>query len=176
MKIRGGWGQTGNQNISNSATITTISTTPYQVYAFGGAASPAYGPRNIGNAGIRWESSEQTNIGLDATLFKNLTILLIILLKIQMICCSALLFLIIPDTPNAPFTNAGSVRNKGFEFGIDWRGQKGNFSYGINANAATYKNVVTSLGEGNNPIYGTGFKSGLSKTEVWASYRNVLWI
>jgi len=166
LKIRGGWGQTGNQNISNSATITTISTAPYQVYVFGGTAYPAYGPRNIGNAGIRWESSEQTNIGLDATLFKNLSITADYFIKNTN---GMLLRTPVPNYtgyPNAPYTNAGSVRNKGFELGIDWRGQKGNFSYGINANAATYKNEVTSLGEGDNPIYGTGFKSGLSKTEV----------
>ena len=167
LKIRAGWGQTGNQNIDNFAAITTVGTANYQVYSFGSTYYPAYGPRNLGNAAIRWETSEQTNIGVDAELFNNrLSVTFDYFVKKTN---DMLLRLPVPTYtgyPNAPFTNAGSVQNKGFDLAVNWRGQSGDFSYSVGGNASMYKNEVTSLGEGNNPIYGTGFKSALTKTEV----------
>lgn len=167
LKIRAGWGQTGNQTIDNSAAITTIGSANYQVYTFGGVNYPAYGPRNLGNSNIKWETSEQTNIGLEAALFDS---------KFSLTADyyvkntnNMLLRLPVPaytGFPNSPFTNAGSVQNKGFEVAVNWQDKKGDFSYAFGANASIYRNKVTSLGEGDNPIYGNGFKSGLTKTEV----------
>ena len=66
-----------------------------------------------------------------------------------------------------PYTNAGSVQNKGFELGIEYSGKSGGFSYNLAANGAMFKNKVTSLGQGNKPIISTGY--GVSRTEVGSS-------
>lgn len=167
LKIRAGWGQTGNQSISNDAIITTINTAPQLIYTFGDINLPAYGPRSMGNRDIQWETSEQTNVGLDAGFLDNrlsLTVNYYIKKTKDM-----LLRVPVPSYtgyPNAPYTNAGSVENKGVEVSVNWQEERNDFSYSIGANASTYTNTVTQLGELNNPIFGTGFKSGLTKTEV----------
>jgi TonB-linked SusC/RagA family outer membrane protein len=167
LKIRAGWGQTGNQSISNDAIITTINTAPHLIYTFGGINLPAYGPRSMGNSNIQWETSEQTNVGLDAALFDHklaLTVNYYVKKTKDM-----LLRVPVPSYtgyPNSPYTNAGSVENRGFEVSLNWQESRGDFSYSIGANASAYENIVTQLGELNNPIFGAGFKSGLTKTEV----------
>jgi TonB-linked SusC/RagA family outer membrane protein len=167
LKFRAGWGQTGNQSISNSAVITTINTAPWFVYTFGDKNYPAYGPRNMGNPNLLWETSKQTNVGIDAGFLNHqLTFTLDYFKKTTE---NMLLRVPLPNYlgyPNSPFTNAGSVENKGFEFSVNWQQQLGDFYYSIGANGSTYKNTVTKLGDLNDPIFSGGFKSGLTKTEV----------
>lgn len=64
-KIRIGWGQTGNANIGAYKWGTTV--TKFLV----GQTSVAYRPTNIPNTSIKWETQEQTNIGLDLGLFND---------------------------------------------------------------------------------------------------------
>lgn len=167
LKIRAGWGQTGNQSISNTAIITTINSAPHLIYTFGDVHLPAYGPRSIGNAGVQWETSEQLNVGLDAGFFDNrLSLTMDYFVKTTK---DMLLQVPVPayaGYPSSPYSNAGSVENKGIELAINWQQNHGSFYYAIGANASTYKNKVLQLGQLNEPIFGRGFKSGLTKTEV----------
>jgi len=66
----------------------------------------------------------------------------------------------------APYTNAGSVQNKGFEMVLNWQGKTANFTYGFSINGATFTNKVTSLGPGNRPIISD---DGIGRTEVGSS-------
>jgi TonB-linked SusC/RagA family outer membrane protein len=167
LKIRFGWGQTGNQNIANNAAITTVGTTNGTIYVFGDSPNQAYGLVNMGNNNIRWEVSEQTNWGIDAGLFNN---------KLQLTLDyynkktkDMLLQLNVPSIagyPNSPWTNAGSIQNTGFDFSATYKGQVDDFAYNVGLNFSTYKNKVISLGSGNEPIYYTGLKSAMTKTEV----------
>jgi hypothetical protein len=63
-----------------------------------------------------------------------------------------------------PYTNAGSVQNKGIEMVLTWQGKSGDFSYSVAANGSKFKNIVTSLGYGNKPIM-----TQASRTEVGSS-------
>jgi len=162
LKVRVGWGQNGNQRIDNNAPITLIGTNQENQYYFGTGYSQGYGPVNMGNSDIKWETSEQTNIGLDVGLFQNRFSLTMdyyirktkdMLLRVPTPS--------IAGYPNYPWSNAGDVKNKGFEFTVNYQNKIGDFSYSLTANASTYKNKVTSLGNGNSPLYGS-----VSKTEV----------
>jgi len=61
----------------------------------------------------------------------------------------------------APTINGATVVNKGLEFTAGWKDRKGDFSYSITGNVSTLNNKITSLGYGNNPIYGTISKSSV---------------
>lgn len=167
LKFRVGWGQTGNQSIANNAAITTIGTSNNRIYVFGEGVNQAYGPVNMGNRDIRWEVSEQTNVGIDAGLFDNKLQINIDYYKKK--TKDMLLQLTVPDLagyPNSPWTNAGSIQNTGFDFSANYMGQANDFGYNIGVNFSTYKNKVISLGSGNEPIYYSGLKTAMTKTEV----------
>ncbi|MDR1202667.1 MAG: TonB-dependent receptor [Tannerellaceae bacterium] len=167
LKIRLGWGQTGNQSIANNAAITTVGTTDSRIYILGDNLNQAYGLVNMGNSNIRWEVSEQTNLGIDAGLFDNK--LQVTLDYYNKKTKDMLLQLTVPALagyPNSPWTNAGSIQNTGFDFSANYQGQVSDLSYNIGVNFSTYKNKVISLGTGNEPIYYTGLKTAMTKTEV----------
>jgi hypothetical protein len=65
----------------------------------------------------------------------------------------------------APYTNAGSVQNKGFEIVINLQRRSGDFNYGLAVNGSMFRNKVTSLGQGNKPIT----SGNPSRTEVGSS-------
>lgn len=160
FKLRAGWGQIGNSSLPvYNAYVSQISSTSELGedfrYIFNENVYQGYWLKTIGTPDITWETTEQTNIGLDLAFLKN-TIRVTadyyikntrdMLLQVPVVYYAGY-----PPTA-APYTNAGSVQNKGFELLVSWQGKKGDFSYGIAANGATFKNKVTSLGPGNKPI------------------------
>ncbi len=164
LKLRIGWGQNGNQNIDSDAALTTIGTNDEDIYFMGGDDSyiQGYGPTNMGNSDIKWETSQQTNIGLDAGFFKERLLLSLnyYIKKTK----DMLLEVPIPafaGYTNYPWQNAGNVTNKGFEITIDYKNKIGQLAYSLEGNASFYKNKVTSLGTDNDPLYGS-----VSKTEI----------
>ncbi len=163
LKIRGSWGQLGNQNIKgfDDTNYPTYPYYPYiatingsQNYTFGGtAAAIAAGvsPVNGANENIKWESTTASGVGMDAGFLDgklNLTVDYFhkltsdILLSVPVGAVYGLL---------APVQNAGSVINKGWEFSLSYAGNAGEFKYNIAGNAAFIKNEVTDL-HGTGPI------------------------
>ena len=71
VKVRLGWGQNGNQRINRDAPLTLIGTNNEMQWYFGNAYSHGYVPTYTGNPDIRWETSQQTNVGLDLAFFRN---------------------------------------------------------------------------------------------------------
>ena len=74
LKIRAGWGQNGNDNIPNSNWRAGYEFGDYGLYTFGsdknGGTTGAY-PNRLANPDLTWETSEQTNIGIDARFLDN---------------------------------------------------------------------------------------------------------
>lgn len=162
LKLRYGWGQTGNQEISNVATRSIYVTnyagnnptwdpstsTAYDIAgAETGALQSGYQITQRGNDNLKWETTTQSNIGLDFGFLD------------QKIYGSVDYF--IKDTKdilvNPPYlaaigdggghwVNGASMQNKGFELLVGYRGKVGSdFNYDITGNVGTYKNKVTSL-------------------------------
>lgn len=162
LKLRGGWGQTGNQNISSYAPITLIGTNLNNRYYFGSDFSQGYVPTNIGNPDIKWETSQQTNLGLDAGFLEDrLTLSVDYYIKKTKDMLLRVPLPAISGYPNYPFTNAGDMQNKGFEMSTNYRDNIGKLIFSIGGNISFYKNKVESLGNGGLPLYGS-----VSKTEV----------
>ena len=177
LKIRGGWGQLGNQEVRDMAYLSVISTQP--TYAFGSSSLGAYpstGVFNTGatifgipNTGLTWEKTETTNVGFDALLFKNLTFSAEYYHKLTKGILQAI------DVPpslgvaETPVANVAKVMNRGFEFSANYNGSIDQFHYNIGANLTTtvnrvietYKHIPTSGGtveEGHSMFYYKAYK------------------
>ncbi|MDE6453034.1 MAG: TonB-dependent receptor [Muribaculaceae bacterium] len=160
LKIRGSWGQVGNQNIANYRYLAPIkvSNTHYFFGQYMGA-NGAYGdystilgnnwgayPSRLGNLDLTWETSEQLDFGFDATLLKNR-----LRVNFDWYRKSTKDWLV--EAPvlatagtDRPFINGGDVVNTGVELGIAWNDVIGNdFSYSISVNGAYNKNKVGSI-------------------------------
>lgn len=154
LKIRIGWGQVGNQNISNNAFKTLIAGGNSRRYLFGNSLIQGYAPINIGNPGLTWETTESTNFGIDFVLIKNSISGSFdyytkktkdMLLRLPVPLSTGL--------PGSPWTNAGDVENKGIEFLAIYRNDFNDFKYNVNLNISSYRNRILSLG-GGEPIMG----------------------
>ena len=71
LKLRAGWGQNGNQRIDATAPLTLIGTNKEAQWWFGSGFSQGYVPTYQGNQDIKWETSTQTNVGIDLTLLRK---------------------------------------------------------------------------------------------------------
>ncbi len=151
-KLRVGWGQTGNANIGAYAWGASISRMP-------SALGMGFRPSNIPNTGIRWESQEQVNLGLDLSFLDS---------KINFVVDAyykksddMLMSLQLPSYMgtqgngssklNAPKGNYGSIENKGLEFTLDVHPVKtSNFSWDSNFQISFNRNKLLSLSDTEN--------------------------
>lgn len=162
LKIRLGWGQVGNQNISDNSFRTIIAGGNGNRYLFDKTIYQGYSPFNVGNENLTWETTESTNLGIDFVLFGNKLSGSLDFYNKQ--TKDMLLKLPVPKSvglPDSPWTNAGDVENKGVELMANYHNKWKELSYGATANLSTYKNTILSLG-GGEPIMGGEQRLGYS--------------
>lgn len=157
-KLRVGWGQTGNANIGSYAWGASISRMPTGL-------GMGYRPSNIPNTGIRWESQEQWNIGLDLGFFDDrLNLIIDAYLKRS---ADMLMSMQLPSYMGtqgnvssvlaAPQGNYGSIENKGLEITLDTHPIVGNFTWDSNFQISFNRNKLLSLsGTENASLVGYG--------------------
>ena len=146
VKLRLGWGQNGNQRIDRDAPYTLIGTNNEMQWYYGTGYSSGYVPTYTGNADIKWETSQQTNVGLDLAFFRNSLDLSIDFYVKK--TSDMLLQMPVPSFggfSNSPFFNAGDLQNTGFEFVANYRNHINDLNYRIGLNLSTYKTEVTAL-------------------------------
>ena len=178
IKLRASWGQTGNQEISNIARYTLYESnygeagfggqsygTSYDIQGTNGGQQLASGfKRNqLGNDDLKWETTTQTNLGLDFGLFRNALYgsfewyykktkdILVYMPGIGVM-----------GEGSSQWINAGEMLNKGVEFNLGYRGDIGHFSYDVTGNIGTYRNEITKIPEtlaANGTFGGNGVKS-----------------
>ena len=166
LKLRASWGRNGNENIGNFRYASLMDTG--QEYYFGIGATP-YGnmysgasPAALANPTIRWEESEQVDVGFDARLFGDR-------LSFGYDFYNKRTKGMLMDKPipayvgqGAPMSNLGDMRNWGHEFEISWQHQVGDFHYAISANASLLRNRLINLGnESGEAVYQSNGASGI---------------
>ncbi len=152
MKLRIGWGQNGNQDVPPYATIESYYTNSYHSnYAIDGAQNSVYSgftqSRN-GNPDLKWETTTQTNIGLDLGFFNNhLTVTAdYFMKKTKDLLLERPLPPIAGGTNQTVWDNVGEMENKGIELLFDYQSKpQGDFSWNASLNVAHIKNELTSL-------------------------------
>lgn len=157
LKLRSSFGKLGNQEIGDYPWATIISG-GYD-YPFGGQSQilqNGYAISTQGNDEVKWETTEQFDLGLDLRLFDNK--LIFNADYFQKVTSDMLIPFPAPSiggSASYPWVNAGSVENKGFEFELSYKNKIGDFSYEIIGNFAKVKNEVLTLsGEDAKPIIG----------------------
>lgn len=159
VKVRASWGQLGNQEIAPFQYLPLLANNAQ--YAFGGAIVPGTYAAQAANDQVTWETSTQTDIGVDMTLFDYKVTFSVDYFNKE--TKDILLQSTLPEAygyvsdrfSKFPVINAGTVRNKGFEFELGLHGGSNDFEWSINTNLATLDNEVISLGEGG-PIIQSG--------------------
>ncbi len=148
LKLRAGIGQLGNQEIGNYSYATLISGAGY--YPFNGTGNQGNAINTLGNPNVRWETSTQTDVGLDLGLFNSA-----LQISADYFIKNTSGMLLQPaqatsaGSAASAYVNAGSMRNQGFELEINYRSSiSKKFKYSIIGNLATIKNRVTSLAGG----------------------------
>lgn len=147
LKLRAGYGITGNQNIGNYSFASALST---GVYNFNNNLVSAVVPTIMPNPYVQWESQKQSNIGLDATLLdRRISIAVDGYIKNTE---NMLVPMSVPVSTGysdvfVPFINAGEIQNKGIEVALSSNNLSGNFSWNTDFNFSYNKNVVQSLND-----------------------------
>lgn len=158
LKLRFGWGKTGNQKIGKYNAYTTYRSDIFHAgYPIdGNQTTPTigYDASAFGNPNAKWESTTSTNIGLDAALFgSKLSFELDIWNRktTDMLFTTPITFT--AGDATAPAFNVGGMTNKGVDFGVNYKNSVGDFRYGIGANISTYRNNVDKLDASPNTRY-----------------------
>ena len=163
MKFRASWGQNGSTaSLSSYAYANVIASTGvYPVSNTEAKYIIAYAPSSAGNENLKWETSDQINIGLDTRFFNDRLSVNIDWFRKKTI--DLIVSGITPSTVvgvSASPVNAGNVVNRGWEFELKWRDTIGDFSYGISGNLSTLHNEVTYIHESlSDGIDGTGVRN-----------------
>ncbi len=168
FKLRGSWGQNGNDKIGDYSFSTIVNAG--QNYSFGPDEIITNGnvPLVSANPDLKWETSTQTDIGLDVEMYEG---------KINFVAdyyiknTSDMLYAapipLVAGT-QAPVRNIGEVENKGLELSLTYRNRDSDFKYSVGGNIAFVSTDVISLGEGGEPVItGNVFSAGaVARTEV----------
>lgn len=162
LKLRVSWGQTGNQEISDTAIYTIYSSnygatesgggnygTSYDIEGSNGGSTLSSGFKRdqIGNDDLKWETTTQTDVGLDFSLlksslygsfdwyFKKTDDILLYMSGLAVM-----------GEGSSQWINAGAMENKGVDFNVGYRRITSyGFYYDFNANISAYRNEVTKL-------------------------------
>ncbi|MBO4463583.1 MAG: TonB-dependent receptor [Prevotella sp.] len=148
LKLRASWGKNGNDNIGDFAYTTLTATGGSSNYYYGQTAAMVYGSKanRLANEDLKWEESEQTNIGLDLGLWNNqLTFSVDYYMKKTN---GMIIDMPIPSYvgEQRPLANVGDMENSGWEFELGYKWHIGDARFGVKANAAYLKNELKNLG------------------------------
>lgn len=147
LKFRASWGRNGNISVLNNYPYVSPISYNAAWYQYGDNPAQHYGsyPSGLANPNLKWETSEQLDLGLDMRFLNDrLTLSLDYYNKNT----KDLLVSInpVPEVfTNSTIVNAGKINNKGFELEASWKDHIGDLNYSISGNLSTLKNKVTYL-------------------------------
>ena len=166
LKLRVGWGQTGNSgNMTGRAIAALSGDAAYQFYPANGHAGAFGGNRDrytgwyagLVDTNLKWETNEMLNFGIDFSFLENWDVTLEYFIK-----NTKDLLLTRQIRPTAGYTqiytNYGEIQNKGFEFTVNYHKQVNkDFGFNVSLNGSTLSNKVKKMGD---PLYSTCSANG----------------
>lgn len=177
LKLRAGYGVTGNDAIAPNGYLALIS--GGRNYTFGRTGDQiviGYSPNAPANPDLKWEETSQLNIGADARLFRNLTMTLEYYKKKT---SGILQYFELPGYVGAtgsPLGNVADMENRGVELELGYNRNFGDFNFSANGNVSYLENEVTFLGEEKEFITNgaAGFQSmgDITRTQVGEAYNS----
>lgn len=169
LKIRAGWGKTGNQSgIDDYAYLQRYNIERIRWFEVGtdNSVVPTITPGNLRTNDLKWETTTQTNVGVDLTAFRSrLTVTLDYYFKKT---TDMLMNVTMPSTGASSISNTqrngGEMENKGFEIAVSSKNMQGKFSWDTDFNISFNKNKMTKLMY--TPIYEDGRTSDYVNAKV----------
>src|SRR5512133_421680 len=157
LKLRGSWGEAGNDKIRDYSYSATLTSDMY--YVFDDLPVQGTTPSGQANPDLKWEETIMTNIGIDLGLLRNQFTLTAeyYVNKSNDLLMQVPSVLSFGDFRGSVSRNAGSLETKGFELQLGYNDFEGAFQWSAGLNLGTFKNEVLSLG-GNPYISGFGFE------------------
>lgn len=147
LKLRAGYGVTGNQEIGNYSFASSLNT---YVYNFNNQVVSAIIPTVMPNPFVQWEQQKQGNVGVDATILdQRIDISLEAYLKAT---DKMLVPMVVPVSTGysdiyVPSINAGNMENKGLELTVSTRNLTGNLKWNTDFNVSYNQNKVVSIND-----------------------------
>lgn len=159
LKLRGGWGRVGNQNIGNNATLTLLGQSDY-VFGQMPGRTPGTMVSSVGNNNLKWETVEDWNVGLDMSFLNSrldVTFEYFQKKSVDMLYQKQNVFAIgYPDWNSTVWMNIGSMKASGWELSLNWRDKVSDFRYNVRLNLSAVKNKAIKF-SGDGPIQTGGF-------------------
>lgn len=145
LKLRAGWGLVGNDQLGDDRYPWMARVGTANNYSIGGQVLPGTAPSSIGNPNLKWESTEQLNIGIDLTVLDTrLTFSADAYVKNT---SDLLLRVPVPKATgfDESIENVGRLRNKGLEFLVSSRNMVGAFEWETDLNISFNRNEVKNI-------------------------------
>lgn len=143
LKLRGGYGVVGNDNLANFRYISTISGGYNYPIGTSGGVTTGYAQTTLDNPSLHWETTSQTNVGFDAFLLNTLNVTFDYFIKKT---SGILRQVTIPGyvgVSNEPYANIADMKNTGVELEVGYNKRLGEFGLGLSGNVSYLKNEVT---------------------------------
>lgn len=143
LKLRIGWGEVGNGQVGPFSHYGLVS--PGAPYVVGGSVVPGSNPTTLESTSLKWETTQQTNIGIDISLLKNrLNIISDYYIKKT---DEMLLNKRIPASTGftTALLNVGAMENSGFEFTVSSKNMVNELKWNTDFNISFNKSKITSL-------------------------------
>ncbi|MGL5788942.1 MAG: SusC/RagA family TonB-linked outer membrane protein, partial [Bacteroidales bacterium] len=173
LKLRASWGMLGNQNIYDfyptySKIGNTIEEDTYDpVFGTDENIGPGKFESNVPNKNIKWETTQQYNIGLDVSFLKNFDLVFDYFNKETSDVLVEVPLPSLAGVSTNPYVNAAKIRNRGWELNLTYSNQAGAFNYSVYGNLSSVKNKVLALGDDNSAIYHSSYRGdNISRTKV----------
>lgn len=168
LKLRGSWGVNGSDQIGDFRYVSTVSGGRNYTFGLDETYYNGVSPNAIANPDLKWERTSQANVGIDAKIFKKMSVTIDLFDKVT---SGMLLDIQVPGyVGNAgPVGNIASMSNKGIELEVGYGNRVNLFNYDISGNISYVKNEVTDIGQDKEFLGGATFgPSGavISRTEV----------
>lgn len=150
LKIRAGYGTTGNSNIDAYNWAFQYGTGNAYLYSMTGSDTQVYqgfGVTNLGDIDAKWETSKMFNAGFDVTaLDQRLSANFDYYIKNTSDMLIDANWSALAGNSDKPRVNIGDMRNTGVDLNLNWRDKVGDFDYSIGLNLSHYKNKLTEIG------------------------------
>jgi TonB-linked SusC/RagA family outer membrane protein len=154
LKVRASWGQNGKEPAEQYVYMARVgqgaSLDENRSYSFGGVENTGISPVIFANPSLKWEASEQTNIGFDSRFLNDFRFTFDWYLKnsndwIMQRTVPGLSGIAGISAVSNPFINGGNVRNTGVEFELGFQKTIKDFYVDVSANLSYNKNIVTDV-------------------------------
>ena len=163
LKLRGGYGVVGNDRMGNYNSFSQYAINFNQAFypmsgANGTTGSTGFAQTTFGNLDVKWETTATTNVGIDATLFKNITLNLDVWQRVTSDMLYPAQFPLVYGTASTPSINIGKMKNTGFDITLGYSNSalNGDLTYGADLVFSHYKNELVKLTNNAGDFYSGG--------------------